>query len=302
MNVQQVSDFRSNEADQIVYAAKKLKRSSIKRKIFKAVYAGRAQIKTVNEISYKTKLSRKSVLNAGIKLVHEGLIHQTKKNNDIGYKKDSSYQAVWKKIDTFKKIKNTIKNTPTKTNPRATAPKAIVKIPTNLIKIKQITIDDISSFEKVRKIKNMKNEFTPIPENLFKKGILKILKENKVFKDWGGEKNDIYTTKLKIKNQRYHAALALKGPGHEVAKLTPRHMGRNGDQIQRLTSSSAQVFLVQYWKEIDQSVIDLMTELAKAKSATEGRRISFGIIDGEDSNRLIAAYPSAFKYKGTKHG
>lgn len=96
-------------------------------------------------------------------------------------------------------------------------------------------------------------------------------------------------------NSRYYAAFALKGPGKKNKKLTSRDMGKNGDQIQRLQTSSTQVILVQYWQEIDQSVVDLMEQLAVAKSYAVGRPIYFGIIDGEDSARLIQAYPNAFK-------
>lgn len=71
-------------------------------------------------------------------------------------------------------------------------------------------------------------------------------------------------------------------------------MGKNGDQIQRLFMSSAEVFIVQYWDQIDESVIQQMTEFAKAKSVSEGKEILYGVIDGHDSNRLIKAYPRAF--------
>ena len=125
---------------------------------------------------------------------------------------------------------------------------------------------------------------------------MRILNETgKPPKDWGGEKNDLFTTKLKIGVARFHAAFALKGPGKNVKKLTSKHMGKNGDQIQRLLRSSAQVILVQYWRDIDQSVVDLMNDLAIGKSFSEGRVIHFGIINGEDSSRLIQAYPQAFK-------
>ena len=73
-------------------------------------------------------------------------------------------------------------------------------------------------------------------------------------------------------------------------------MGKNGDQIQRLFGSPAQVFFVQYEGEIKESIIGLMEELAKAKAAL-GQEVFFGIINREDSYRLRVAYPKAF---GTK--
>jgi hypothetical protein len=54
------------------------------------------------------------------------------------------------------------------------------------------------------------------------------------------------------------------------------------------------VFLVQYWGQIDESVVEQMQLLATAKSFAEGRDIWYGVIDGGDSQKLIEAYPRAF--------
>ena len=77
-------------------------------------------------------------------------------------------------------------------------------------------------------------------------------------------------------------------------KLTPGKMGKNGDQIQRLVTCPADVFIVQYWHVIDDSVLEQLEKLCQAKSFLEDREIWYGIIDGQDSNRLMEAYPKAF--------
>ena len=89
-------------------------------------------------------------------------------------------------------------------------------------------------------------------------------------------------------------AFAFKGKG-TTGILTPKKMGKKGDQIQRLFKSAAQVFILQYWGQIDESVIEQMIAFAEAKSATEGSTIYYGVIDGDDSNRIIKAYPNAFR-------
>ena len=71
-------------------------------------------------------------------------------------------------------------------------------------------------------------------------------------------------------------------------------MGRNADQIQRLFSSAATVFLVQYHGQIAESVLEQMEEFAKAKSVAIGDVVYYGVIDGNDSFRLMAAYSSSF--------
>jgi hypothetical protein len=111
-------------------------------------------------------------------------------------------------------------------------------------------------------------------------------------KDWGGESNDIFTTRITVGGRRRRAAFALKGPA-KTGPLVPGMMGKNGDQIQRLFTSPAQVFFVQYEGEIKESVVHLMSQLALAKAATE-REVFYGVIDLKDTYRLRLAYPSAF--------
>jgi hypothetical protein len=65
-------------------------------------------------------------------------------------------------------------------------------------------------------------------------------------------------------------------------------------QIQRLFLSAAEMFIVQYHSQIDQSVIEQMVAFATMNSVREGKRIWYGVIDGDDTNRLMAAYPKAF--------
>ena len=74
-------------------------------------------------------------------------------------------------------------------------------------------------------------------------------------------------------------------------------MGTNGDQIQRLFTTQARVFIVQYWGQVAESVAEQMEEFAKAKSAVEDTVVFFGVIDGDDSNHLLKVYPSAFGKK-----
>jgi hypothetical protein len=74
-------------------------------------------------------------------------------------------------------------------------------------------------------------------------------------------------------------------------------MGKNGDQIQRLFGAPAEVFLVQYVGQISDSVVSLMQQLAIAKSVLAGQEVWYGVIDGQDSNRLYLAYPKSFGRK-----
>jgi hypothetical protein len=297
--MQNVADIKGNSNDHFVHAANKVGSSVHKQKVFRAVYFGKKKIKSVQHIANTTNLSRKQVLDAAKKLETAKLIHQTSQNGDTAYTKDDAYKAaeVWTKILKYAGKKDKIKKIPTKVNPGGSVKTKTItfRVPVNKVRIEQITIDDVSSFNKVRNKKPQRG-LAKIPEAKMKKGILKILKEtSNPPKDWGGEKNDIYTNKLLMDGKRFHAAFALKGPGKTVAKLMPKDMGKNGDQIERLHRSAAQVFFVQYWKDIGQEIVDLMEPLSQAKSYSQGRIIYYGIIDGDDSSRLIQAYPNAFK-------
>jgi len=155
-------------------------------------------------------------------------------------------------------------------------------------------IDDIESFKEVRKIERG-TEFIEIPEKQFKEGIAKILGEIVEFNDWGGEVSDLYTENLFLNNKRQRAAFAFKGSGTK-GSLTPGKLGKNGDQIQRLVESPADVFIIQYWRDIKESVISQFEKLIQLKSYFTKQKLCYGIIDGYDSARLIKAYPDAFKF------
>jgi hypothetical protein len=156
-------------------------------------------------------------------------------------------------------------------------------------------VDDIDSFSRVKKINSSLSTPIPMAENRFKNGIIRILKEPGKFKDWGGEKNDLCSTRLRFQGKRRPTAFAFKGKGLVKKKLTPNFMGKNGDQIQRLFQSPAEVFILQYWSQIDDSVVEQMQMAAKVKSYSDGKRIYYGVIDGQDSTRIIQAYPKAFQ-------
>jgi len=293
--LQEVSDSRSNPNDQIAHAADVIGKGA-RASVFKAICHGKKRIKTVQEIADTTGLRRMRVLQEGNTLVKNKIVEPVEKNlkGDTAYRKDPFYDAHKKKIMSLASDSSKLKNFPTKFNPRIPSKTITIRIPSQRVNARCITIDGIYSFCRVRKVR-LTNCFKPMAEQKFKKGMQKILRERGSFADWGGERNDLFTTRLFLnKNRRVVAAFAFKGKGTR-GKLTPRKMGKNGDQIQRLFKSPAQVFLIQYWGEIDEAVLEQMGEFAKAKSVSDANEIYYGIIDGGDTQRIIAAYGSAFR-------
>lgn len=290
-----VSDVRSNPADQIAHAVEELGRAKQRIAVFKAIYLGKKLVKTVNEIATATALDRVRVLQEGKRLADNQIVKQIRAAGMTAYEKDPFYSAQKKKILRLVQDPVAFASFPTKARPRAALPKDVtIRIPRPRIQLRYITVDDIDSFSRVRKVRIEPGDYTAIPETRFKKGIAKILGESGRFRDWGGERNDLYTSRVRISGRRYTAAFAFKGPGTRGI-LTPGKMGKNGDQIQRLFKTTASVFVVQYWGQVAESVAEQMEEFAKAKSSIEGVVVFFGVIDGDDSNRLLHAYPKAFK-------
>ena len=167
-----------------------------------------------------------------------------------------------------------------------------IKVAGAKVDIREITCDDFDQFVKIKKVGTAPAK--TVSERAFKTGIQKLLGETGSFQDWGGERNDLYTTKLRMKGKRRAVAFAFKGPGTSGV-LTPKKLGKNGDQIQRLFQSPGEIFVVQYHGQIDQSVMEQMKAWATIKSLHEGKRIWYGAIDGDDSNRILAAYPKHFR-------
>jgi hypothetical protein len=166
----------------------------------------------------------------------------------------------------------------------------------DLVDVEHLNIDIIDSFAKVREVPlAMGRSLVPIDEELFQQGLQKIIGEQGMFVDWGGETDDLFSTRLLFRGKRAAVAFGLKGKGTRGI-LVPAKMGKNGDQIQRLFRAPAEIFLVQYWGQIDESILDQMKNMAITKSLMEqGKTIYYGIIDGQDTQRIIAAYPEHFR-------
>jgi hypothetical protein len=288
-----VSDARSNPNDQIAHAANVLKRSERLRSVFESVCRGGKKPKSVAQLMKATGYSQVAVLQLGGKLADQQLVHKVRADGETLYEKDRFYAANRLKIIRLATNPAKLKNLPTKYSPKiAVSPVIKIAIPGAKIRVSEVTCDDFDQFAKVRKVK-VSSAPKKISEKAFKNGILKLIGETGNFQDWGGEPNDLYTSKLRHKGKRRAIAFAFKGPG-TTGVLTPKKLGKNGDQIQRLFLSPAEIFIVQYHDQISQAVVEQVKAFASLNSVREGKLIWYGIIDGDDTNRLLAAYPRQF--------
>jgi hypothetical protein len=293
-----VSDRGSNKPELIEHAAEVLGRSTPKVAVFKAIYTGKKSIKSVVDLMNGLGMPRITVLDAGRALADEDIVEQVKVGGLTGYKKIAFFQRHKKKILRFASDSRAREKLITKRRPSShTDTRSLitvsVRVPKRGTAAKLITIDDVVSFNKVQKLSGTAG-YVSMPETRFKAGVARILGEKGSFKDWGGESRDLSSTRLKIGGRRRMAAFAFKGPGQK-GRLTPGKMGKNGDQIQRLVRCPADVFFIQYWAEIDDSVVEQLRSFAELRSYFEQREIFFGVIDGVDSERLIRAYSNCFR-------
>ncbi len=291
-----VRDVGTGAHNQIAHAAEFLRRSADRRKVFLAICRGKQKFRTSSEISKQINMPEVRVLQEALKLANEDIIKKDRiKGTGLVYQKYPFYCQHREQIIRLALNKKALDKFPTSYKPSTKSEVAVrLRLPIPTAKTKQVTVDDIDSFSKVRKIKHSDvGKNTPLGERWFKDGLKGILGEEWKFQDWGGEKNDFFSTRLKLNGKRVNVAFALKGRG-TPEPLVPKKMGKHGDQIQRLLGSPADVFFVQFWGRIDESIVEELNAYSTAKSWAQRRTICYGIIDGKDTRRIIAAYRKYF--------
>ena len=153
----------------------------------------------------------------------------------------------------------------------------------------EIFVDDIYEFSKVKDIPRPEPEtwkpfMKKISENVVKSLICQLLCE-KVEKDWGGETSDVFSSNIHLGNKRTTRAFLLTGPS-DFHPMKARHLGKNGDQIYRLSQEPAELLVVQHSHEVTEAVRATL----RAFSSQIWSQRRFMIIDGSDTYRLLKAY------------
>ncbi|XXT15353.1 hypothetical protein WME94_34395 [Sorangium sp. So ce429] len=124
-----------------------------------------------------------------------------------------------------------------------------------------------------------------IPEASVKAAFGAILGEPHVPKDWGGEKSDMYSSHVIIRGRRHSAAFVFKGPS-KPGPMTLAHLGKNGDQLLRLSTEPAELLVLQHCDEVTPPVRELLRVIASQIT----RLRHHCVIDGYDTLRLLRAY------------
>ncbi|MET8086148.1 hypothetical protein [Micromonospora sp. NPDC005237] len=121
-----------------------------------------------------------------------------------------------------------------------------------------------------------------VPEDTVKRAFAELLGEPYVPKDWGGERSDLYTSRVFARGRQLSAAWLFKGPGFPRA-MDVKALGKNGDQVDRLFTEPAELLVLQHCHQIKPSVVGMMD--AYAHDVRHPR--FYMIIDGADTGRIL---------------
>jgi hypothetical protein len=287
-----VSDPSANADEKIERAARVLRASNQNKEVFTAIYTGSKRFKTIEEIRDSVSRFNTNTYKAAARLYGEDIVDRKREENITYYGKKDFYIHHRDRILSLSENAIRLKSYPTKRKPTS---HTVIKnyVFRSKPQAEMLTVDDIDSFKVVRKIASAgASTLNNMPERRVNRAICTIVNQSEK-KDWGGERNDIYTNNLVFKGKRRAAAFALKGRATK-GKLTLDKMGKKADQVQRLFEGTAELHFVVHHSDIDERVLDQMQAQAINKSVTTGKRIYYCPIDGRDLARLRAAYPTAF--------
>lgn len=150
----------------------------------------------------------------------------------------------------------------------------------------QVRIEDFKEFSKVSEIP-LPDDCQPmkhIKESVMKQCLGNILGDT-IAKDWGGETSDYFSSHVHLGNKQLSCAFLLKGPAN-FRPMGLNHLGKNNDQIVRLSKEPADILIVQHCHDISPPVQETLKVFATQPS--NPRR--YCLIDGRDSLRLLIAY------------
>ncbi|PUA81059.1 hypothetical protein [Nocardioides currus] len=111
-------------------------------------------------------------------------------------------------------------------------------------------------FSRALNLKDLQ-ELRDVPERQVKTWFAEIFGEPDVPKDWGGEQFDLWTAQVTIGREHVQTAIAFKGPAL-FRPMTIAHLGHNGDQIDRLFATAADLLVVQHCHSITAPVVNML--------------------------------------------
>ncbi len=155
----------------------------------------------------------------------------------------------------------------------------------------EVFVDEIDSFAKASMVSQSEVEHeVPLAllEDEIKSHLQQIIGEPFSSTHWPGETNDLFTSRLVLGGTRIRAAFLLKGRGTR-GKLRLKDCGINGDQIVRLASAPADIYIVQHVDAISENVVKDLRDKVELKRS-HGAEVLSCFMDGFDTARVLKAY------------
>jgi hypothetical protein len=156
-----------------------------------------------------------------------------------------------------------------------------------------VPMESIDTFAKAARVSPQEVASIAQPLNLLeghvKNGIGKIIGEPYLEKDWGGELTDILTARVVFQGRRVRTAFVLKGRGTH-GPLTPKRLGKNADQIRRMSKEEADIYVVQHVGPVAAATRDQLADMIAARRYKGYRGVVGSIWDGVDVARLFVAH------------
>jgi hypothetical protein len=156
-----------------------------------------------------------------------------------------------------------------------------------------IPIDAIDSFRRAAEVSPQSvaaiSRPLALPERDVKRLVAEIIGEPYVAADWGGEADDLSSDRVLLGGRRVATSFIFKGPG-EKGTLTLAKMGRNGDQLDRMLSQPADLFVIQHCEAVSTAVRRHLRRGIIALRATGNKRAVGSVWDGSDCARLFVAH------------
>jgi hypothetical protein len=128
-----------------------------------------------------------------------------------------------------------------------------------------------------------------LSEETVKTMLAKITGEPFVMKDWGGEPDDLFTTRVILGGRAVAASFILKGPAKK-GPLTLAKLGKNGDQMVRMMSQPADLFVVQHCDVVAPAIRSHLRHMIRSLRASSNPRAVGSVWDGNDTARLLVAH------------
>ncbi len=156
-----------------------------------------------------------------------------------------------------------------------------------------IPIEEIDSFSRASEVSAVEvatiSHPLKLPEMEVKRLVAKIIGEPYIPKDWGGEADDLFSTRVRLHDRPTGTTFIFKGPAKK-GTLTLASLGANGDQLDRMLTQEASLFVVQHCDAIAASVRRHLARGIIALRAA-GKEDAVGSVwDGSDCARLFLAH------------